>query len=141
MKSNPLQQVNIVSRVLLGFLFVYHGLVPKILWLSAAEVHLVDVSGIGISATLISPLAGVLEILLGCAIVVLRKLDFLIYAAAASLLGLLAYVAVMSPGFLVEAFNPVTTNILGIGLCYLILLTQRYEDVSLELLEGDGEKG
>ena len=141
MKSNPLQQVNIVSRVLLGFLFVYHGLVPKILWLSAAEVHFVDVSGIGISATLISPLAGVLEILLGCAIVVLRKLDFLIYAAAASLLGLLAYVAVMSPGFLVEAFNPVTTNILGMGLCYLILLTQRYEDVSLELLEGDGEKG
>ena len=141
MKSNPLQQVNIVSRVLLGFLFVYHGLVPKILWLSTAEVHLVDVSGIGISATLISPLAGVLEILLGCAIVVLRKLDFLIYAAAASLLGLLAYVAVMSPGFLVEAFNPVTTNILGMGLCYLILLTQRYEDVSLELLEGDGEKG
>jgi hypothetical protein len=140
-KSNPLQQVNIVSRVLLGFLFVYHGLVPKILWLSAAEVHLVDVSGIGISATLISPLAGALEILLGCAIVVLRKLDFLIYAAAASLLGLLAYVAVMSPEFLVEAFNPVTTNILGIGLCYLILLTQRYEDVSLELLEGDGEKG
>ena len=141
MKSNPLQQVNIVSRVLLGFLFVYHGLVPKILWLSTAEVHLVDVSGIGISATLISPLAGVLEILLGFAIVVLRKLDFLIYAAAASLLGLLAYVAVMSPGFLVEAFNPVTTNILGMGLCYLILLTQRYEDVSLELLEGDGEKG
>ncbi|MFT6448056.1 MAG: hypothetical protein ACJAW8_000399 [Oleispira sp.] len=130
MNSNPLQQVNIVSRVLLGFLFIYHGLVPKILWLSTAEVHLVDVSGIGISATVISPLAGVLEILLGCAIIVLRKFDFLIYAAAASLLGLLAYVAAMSPSFLIEAFNPVTTNILGIGLCYLILLTQRYENRS-----------
>ena len=129
MKSNPLQQVNIVSRVLLGFLFIYHGLVPKIMWLSAAEVHLVDVSGIGISATVISPLAGILEVLLGCAIIVLRKLDFLIYAAAASLLGLLSYVAVMSPEYLVEAFNPVTTNVLGIGLCYLILLTQKNKDV------------
>ena len=129
MKSNPLQQVNILSRVLLGFLFIYHGLVPKIMWLSAAEVHLVDVSGIGISATVISPLAGILEVLLGCAIIVLRKLDFLIYAAAASLLGLLSYVAVMSPEYLVEAFNPVTTNVLGIGLCYLILLTQKNKDV------------
>jgi uncharacterized membrane protein YphA (DoxX/SURF4 family) len=128
-KSNPLQQVNIVSRVLLGFLFIYHGLVPKILWLSTAEIHLVDVSGIGISAAYISPLAGILEILLGCAIIFLRKLDIVIYAAAGALLGLLVYVAVMSPVYLVEAFNPVTTNILGIGLCYLILLTQKNKDV------------
>ena len=124
MKNNSVRQVNIVSRYLLGFLFIYHGLVPKILWLSTAEVHLVDISGIGISATIMSPLAGVLEILLGCAIIFLRKLKIIIYAAAGALLGLLAYVAVMSPEYLIDAFNPVTTNILGMGLCYLILLTQ-----------------
>ena len=129
MKSNPLQHVNIVSRVLLGFLFIYHGLVPKILWLSTAEIHLVDVSGIGISAAYISPLAGILEILLGCAIIFLRKLDIVIYAAAGALFGLLVYVAVMSPVYLVEAFNPVTTNILGMGLCYVILLTQNQEGI------------
>ncbi len=126
MKNNPLDQVNLISRVLLGFLFIYHGLVPKILWLSAAEIHLVEVSGIGISATVISPLAGISEILLGCAIIFLRKLDVVIYAAAGALLGLLAYVAIMSPSYLAEAFNPVTTNILGMGLCYLILLTQNH---------------
>ena len=129
MKNDPLLQVNLVSRVLLGFLFIYHGLVPKILWLSAAEVHLVDVSGIGVSATYISPLAGVLEILLGCAIIFLRKLDVVIYAAAGALLGLLGYVALMCPEYLIEAFNPVTTNLLGIGLCYLILLTQPRDKV------------
>lgn len=127
MKNNPLVQVNLVSRVLLGFLFIYHGLVPKILWLSAAEIHLVEVSGIGISATVISPLAGISEVLLGCAIIFLRKLDIVIYTAAGALLGLLAYVAIMSPSYLVEAFNPVTTNVLGLGLCYLILLTQKQE--------------
>ena len=126
MKNNPLDQVNLISRVLLGFLFIYHGLVPKILWLSAAEIHLVEVSGIGISATVISPLAGISEVLLGCAIIFLRKLDIVIYAAAGALLGLLAYVAIMSPSYLAEAFNPVTTNILGMGLCYLILLTQKH---------------
>lgn len=126
MKNNPLVQVNLVSRVLLGFLFIYHGLVPKILWLSAAEIHLVEISGIGISATVISPLAGISEVLLGCAIIFLRKLDIVIYAAAGALLGLLAYVAIMSPSYLAEAFNPVTTNILGMGLCYLILLTQKH---------------
>ncbi|MBL4796125.1 MAG: DoxX-like family protein [Oleispira sp.] len=129
MKNNPLFQVNMVSRALLGFLFIYHGLVPKILWLSTDEIHLVDISGIGISATFISPLAGILEILLGCAIIFLRKLDIVIYAAAGALLGLLAYVVVMSPSYLVDAFNPVTTNILGMGLCYLILLTQKHEHI------------
>lgn len=124
MKSNPLGQINLISRILLGFLFIYHGLVPKILWLSTAEIHLVDISGIGISANYISPLAGILEIVLGCAIIFLRKLDVVIYAAAGALLGLLMYVAVMSPGYLIEAFNPVTTNILGLGLCYFILLTK-----------------
>ena len=128
MKNNPLVQANLISRVLLGFLFIYHGLVPKILWLSPAEIHLVDISGIGISAGYISPLAGILEILLGCAVIFLRKLDIVIYAAAGALLGLLAYVAVMSPSYLVDAFNPVTTNILGMGLCYLILLTQKHAD-------------
>jgi hypothetical protein len=126
-KNDPLLQVNLVSRVLLGFLFIYHGLVPKILWLSAAEVHLVDISGIGISAAYISPLAGILEILWGCAIIFLRKQDVIIYAAAGALLGLLVYVAVMSPEYLIDAFNPVTTNILGMGLCYVILLTQKHE--------------
>jgi hypothetical protein len=129
MENNKLLHVNLISRVLLGFLFIYHGLVPKILWLSAAEVHLVDVSGIGISATVMSPLAGIFEILLGCGIIFLRKLNVLIYAAASSLFGLLAYVALMSPSYLIEAFNPVTTNILGIGLCYLILLSQNYDNV------------
>ncbi len=130
MKNSPLLQVNLISRLLLGFLFIYHGLVPKILWLSAAEVYLVDISGIGISATYISPLAGIIEILLGCAIIFLRKLDMVIYAAAGALLGLLAYVAVMSPNYLVDAFNPVTTNILGMGLCYFILITQKHSGFS-----------
>jgi uncharacterized membrane protein YphA (DoxX/SURF4 family) len=129
MENNKLLHVNLISRVLLGFLFIYHGLVPKILWLSAAEVHLVDVSGIGISATVMSPLAGIFEILLGCFIILLRKLDIVIYAAAGALLGLLVYVAVMSPRYLIDAFNPVTTNILGMGLCYVILLTQKHEGI------------
>ena len=53
-----------------------------------------------------------------------------IYAAAGALLGLLAYVAVMSPNYLVDAFNPVTTNILGMGLCYFILITQKHSGFS-----------
>ncbi len=129
MENRKLDHVNLVSRILLGFLFFYHGLVPKILWLSPIEVDLVSGSGIGISANLISPLAGISEILLGGAILFFQKSNAVIYAAAASLVLLLLYVGLINPRLLIEAFNPVTTNILGLGLCYIILITGSRENV------------
>ncbi len=129
MENRQLAHINFVSRVLLGFLFFYHGLVPKILWLSPTEVNLVSESGIGISANFISPIAGIFEILLGGAILIFQKSNAAIYAAAASLILLLIYAGLISPGLLIEAFNPVTTNILGLGLCYIILITGSRENV------------
>ena len=64
MQKDKLAHVSFISRVLLGFLFIYHGLVPKILWLSAVEVHLVSTSDLGVPAKIVSPLAGIGEIVL-----------------------------------------------------------------------------
>ncbi|MGP4715629.1 DoxX-like family protein [Psychrobacter sp. T6-6] len=121
MQKDKLIHVSFISRVLLGCLFIYHGLVPKILWLSAVEVHLVSISGLDVSAKIASPLAGIGETVLGCAIISLNKSNTPVYIAAAILLLLLLFVAVASPMYLIGAFNPVTTNILGLGFCYLIL--------------------
>lgn len=123
MKNNSWDQVALVSRLLLGFLFIYHGLVPKILWLSPDEVRLVSASSLGISAEMISPIAGGLEILLGLMIIFFRKSMLPVYVAAFSLVFLLIYTAVVSPDYLLAAFNPVTTNIMGLGFCYLIHLS------------------
>ncbi|MFT7222528.1 MAG: hypothetical protein ACI82Z_000051 [Cellvibrionaceae bacterium] len=77
MQNSKLSHVSFVSRLLLGFLLIYHGLVPKILWLSAVEVHLVSVSGFDIPASIASPLAGISEIVLGCKLYFQKSLIFL----------------------------------------------------------------
>jgi len=120
-------RVKFVSRALLGFLFIYHGLVPKILWLSPDEVSLVSASGSGISADIVSPIAGIAEIILGLLIIFNRSL-IPVYIAAVMLALLLLFVVVASPSYLVGAFNPVTTNLLGLGFCYLIVFLSQNED-------------
>jgi uncharacterized membrane protein YjgN (DUF898 family) len=49
-----------------------------------------------------------------------------VYLAAAILVGLVLYVALVMPALLFEAFNPVTTNMLALALCYVVLWLERY---------------
>tara|TARA_R110000868_G_scaffold41077_1_gene140793 strand:+ start:14420 stop:14827 length:408 start_codon:yes stop_codon:yes gene_type:complete len=121
MASNMLSQAAFLCRLGLGFLFIYHGLLPKILFLSPIEISLVEASGAGVPANIASPLAGVLEIVLGLLIALRLGGKPPVYLAAFALITLLIYVALLSPALLVEAFNPVTTNLLGLLLCFLIL--------------------
>ncbi len=125
MQKSDFTQIDVVSRLFLGFLFIYHGLVPKIVWLNSIEVELVSASGLDVSADLISPLAGGAELVLGVAIIVLRKSVFPVYLAALVLAMLLVYVGFSAPQYLIAAFNPVTTNIMGLGFCYVILLSMK----------------
>lgn len=127
MENKIITHIDLVSRLLLGFLFIYHGLVPKILWLNDTEIHLVTLSGSGISAEIASPIAGIIEIVLGGLIIFYRKTLLPIYVSALALFLLLLFVGVTSPNYLIEAFNPVTTNILGLGFCYLIIIIDRHK--------------
>ena len=123
MQNHKLTHVSFISRLSLGFLFIYHGLVPKILWLSSVEIHLVSLSGLNISASIISPIAGIGEMILGCSILFFKKSIIPVYIAVIVLLLLLLFVSLVSPKYLIDAFNPVTTNVLGLGFCYLIWFT------------------
>lgn len=123
-KSSSSISVNLYSRIGIGFLYIYHGLVPKILWLSPIEKELVQLSGSGIPAEIASPIAGSFEIILGLLIIFLRNTIWPVYIAAISLVILLLYTAFLMPALLVEAFNPVSTNILGLVLCYITINTQ-----------------
>ncbi len=129
MQSSKLNHVSFISRLSLGFLFIYHGLVPKIFWLSPVEIHLVSLSGVDIPANIVSLLAGIGEVLLGSSVLFFRKSIIPIYMAVVILLLLLLFVGFVSPKYLVEAFNPVTTNMLGLGFCYLIWFTHDNQKV------------
>jgi hypothetical protein len=119
--SKLLVDIANVCRYSLAFVFIYHGLFPKILYLSDIEVALVEASGSIFPAAIASPIAGVGEIILGLFIMFYKTSRLPIYLAACLLVFLLLYVAVVKGSLLVEAFNPVTTNIPALVLCYLIL--------------------
>lgn len=108
-------------RWMLAFVFIYHGLVPKVLFLSPVEVQMVEAAGLGLNAQIISPLAGLGEVLLGLLILFGWFGRWPVLAAALGLVGLLAYVALYTPALLLGAFNPVTTNLPALLLCGLII--------------------
>ncbi|MFT5422048.1 MAG: hypothetical protein ACI9D5_002815 [Candidatus Endobugula sp.] len=125
-RNNIVDKINLASRFGLGFLFIYHGLVPKILWLSKTEIRLVELSGIGIAPDVISPIVGVAEIVLGISIIIFKRRLYLTYIAGVALILLLSAVVYLSPKLLAEAFNPVSINIVGLVLCYIIIVSQTY---------------
>lgn len=111
-----LQQIALLARVALALLFVWHGLVPKILWLSPDEVAMIQAHGFG-AVEPIAQLAGLGEIALGLLLVLLRRQRWPLLLVAAVLLGLLLDVAWFSPHLLLQAFNPLSTNLAGLALC------------------------
>ena len=119
-----LARIHIAARAVLAFVFVYHGLVPKILWLSTTEAALAAAHGL--YAPIISPIAGVGEILLGGALLFLRRTLLPVYAAIAALVLLLLDVMIMMPLLLTEAFNPVTLNLAVMFIGYIVIVTQSH---------------
>ncbi|MDQ0654124.1 DoxX-like family protein [Pseudomonas cedrina] len=113
---NALARINWIARGGLAFVFAYHGLVPKLLWLSADERSMMQAHGIE-QVQLFATLAGVGEIALALWIVLSPRSTWPLAVAATALTGLLVDVAVVSPAMLSAAFNPVSLNVAGLALC------------------------
>ncbi|WP_020408463.1 DoxX-like family protein [Hahella ganghwensis] len=107
------------SRITLAFVFFYHGLVPKILFLSPVEVSMIDAHGINLPAEVVATVGGGMEIGLALLILWFRYSRWPLIIALAALVMLLLDVMIFSPGLLIEAFNPLTTNITAIVLCLI----------------------
>ena len=113
---NALVRINWIARGGLAFMLAYHGLVPKLLWLSQGERTMIQAHGIE-QVQVFATLAGVGEIVLALWILLSPRSAWPIAVAAAALAGLLVDVAVFSPAMLREAFNPVSLNVAGLALC------------------------
>ena len=113
---NPLMRINWLARGGLAFMFAYHGLVPKLLWLSQGERAMIQAHGIE-QVQMFATLAGIGEIALAVWILLSPRSAWPIAVAATALAGLLVDVAVFSPSMLREAFNPVSLNVAGLALC------------------------
>ena len=106
--------MNIVqlSRFVLGFSWIYHGLFPKLLYLAPLELEMSGSIGLSEPNTLwLIRFAGISEVIFGILLLVFYKQAMLLYLNIMGLLALLVFVLTMTPHLMVEAFNPVTTNL------------------------------
>jgi hypothetical protein len=103
-----------ICRALVAFVWIWHGLVPKLMFRDAAELTML--ANAGIAADWL-PLIGAAEILSGAlGLFAWRWREYFALTGVAMIAALIA-VALRSPGQLTAAFNPVTLNLSVLGLC------------------------
>nr|WP_026016818.1 DoxX-like family protein [Catenovulum agarivorans] len=111
-----------LARYLVSFSWIYHGLFPKLIHIAPLEQLMT--ASLGFSTELsyyITKAVGVSELLFGIILFIFYRNRTIVLLNIVALVGLLLFVAVLQPQLLIEAFNPVTTNIPLIGLSWILL--------------------
>jgi len=128
MTERRLAQIAWLARLALALVFIWHGLAPKILWLSPDEVAMIAAHDLPdrllFAPELIAVVGGVAEILLGILLLTVRRQRWPLLVAGGVLLVLLLDVALLSPHLLIQAFNPLSTNLAALALCAVAWLAE-----------------
>ena len=115
-----------LARHTLAFCWIYHGLFPKLLQVAPLERQMTATLGLPPEETLmLIRFAGVGEILFGCVLWWFYQSSKVIWLNIAALASLLLFTAIQTPILLLEAFNPVTTNLSLITLSIILLKENR----------------
>lgn len=115
--ENNNQRVSRLVRWSLATVWLYHGLVPKIILRHPDEQQLIRDAGLG--EDLVIPmvlLGGVIELVLALIVLLVRDKLWPYYLTIFFMIAALLGAVVNSPQYLGAAFNPVTLN-----LCVIVL--------------------
>ena len=115
-----------IARVSVAFVFLYHGLVPKLVRFDQDEQHLMLAAGVAsrfVPAVLRG--VGIAEMTLGALLLLAWRARWLFAVTILLMVAAIGGVAITSPEYLVRAFNPVTLNALVIALSAIGLLASR----------------
>lgn len=119
-----------LARYVIGLTWIYHGLFPKLLRIAPLEQAMSENFGFSDEHTyLLIKAAGIGEILFGIIFIWLYRIKTVLWLNLMALAGLMVFAAVMTPYILLEAFNPVTTNIPLMALGYLLLQQMSSEQI------------
>ncbi|WP_199609877.1 DoxX-like family protein [Flocculibacter collagenilyticus] len=111
-----------IARFAVGLSWIYHGLFPKLMHVAPLEKLITSTMGFSeYFSYWITKVAGIGEVIFGVLLIILFKSKSLIWLNIFGLVMLLLYVAIQVPYVLVEAFNPVTTNLLMIAMSVIWL--------------------
>ncbi|WP_228259947.1 DoxX-like family protein [Acinetobacter sp. ANC 4779] len=109
-------------QITLAVLWIYQGLIPKILFQSSAEITIWQSMGLALHlAKICVSLSGMIEIMFGCTFLIWQRAVFIHQLNILGLSGLLLLIIVTDPIQLTTAFNPVVMNIAMITLSILAL--------------------
>jgi len=101
-----------LTRLTLAFVWLYHGIVPKLLYHNADELKML--SDAGVPGTYLQTVAsgfGWLEVCLGLVFLVLWKARWPLWFTIAAMVAATVGVGLRSPSYFSAAFNPVTFNL------------------------------
>lgn len=117
-----------IARFIISFSWLYHGIFPKLVHIAPLEKTMT--ASIGLSnelSYLVTKSAGVGEVIFGVLFFLFYRNKAMVLLNILGLTGLLIFVAVLQPHLLIEAFNPVTTNISLIGFSFILLYELKSE--------------
>ena len=98
-------------QISLAGLWIYQGLIPKILFQSTAEITIWQNMGLELPlAKMCVALSGLIEIMFGCTFLIWQRAVFLHQLNIVGLSGLLLLIMLTDPIQLSTAFNPVVMN-------------------------------
>lgn len=106
--SLTLALIHAAARLAIAFIWIWHGLVPKLLARHPDERLMLAQSGLPLS---LLPWIGASEILFGLLLIALWPSRPILLLSAAAMLAATIAVARNSPAFLTAAFNPITLNL------------------------------
>jgi hypothetical protein len=113
-----------ISRIIVSFVWIYHGLIPKLVFSHPDESALLLAGGIAPdSLTTTLRVLGFAEIAFGVGLLVAWHAAMPLVLTIGFMIAALASVAVQAPDYLVGAFNPVTLNTGVIALSVIGLLS------------------
>lgn len=111
-----------IARIVIGLSWIYHGIFPKLVYVAPLELAMTGSIGFSDEMSyLITKVAGVSETLFGLIFIAFYRVKSVVYLNIFGLVMLLIFVVFNMPSLLIEAFNPVTTNIPIIALSFVIL--------------------
>ena len=118
---------NVVARWTVALVWLWHGVVPKLLFHDPDEVLVLTNAGLagGLSAGIVTA-AGWLEILFGLCTLIFWRSRWPMFSTIALMIAATAGVIAFSPLLLKKAFNPITLNLLMISAASVVLLTHPY---------------
>lgn len=118
-----------LSRSAIALIWIYHGLIPKIIFQHSTELELVAKGPLVYSEETTIILAGVCEVLIGSCVLICWNQSWPIAVSLFGFSALLIGAVVVSPGLAIQAFNPITLTLSAIIFCLIQLREKKIRKV------------